>query len=78
MVTRDEVVDRIRAAALWISEKELGRDVFVAAGALLVARGVSQLVPGMGTVTLGLIVLYVALWHGPLTAYLLRVRSRKE
>lgn len=81
-MTKRELIGRIRnvlrVVADWYIDKKPGRDLLVILGALLVARGVAQLLPGTGTLVLGLVCLYVALWHGPLIAYLLRAPQPKE
>lgn len=56
----------------WLEDKRPGRDVLVVVGVLAVASGAENLWPGAGRLVFGALVLYVALWHGPVVARILR------
>lgn len=77
-MTIRELLERAKGVARRVNDSVGSRDVLTAAGAFLIAQGTESFVPGAGSIVLGVIVLYVALWHGPLTAYLLRETQPKE
>lgn len=66
-----------RSVASWLQDQKLGRDAVVLVGILSVASGVQDIYPGADRIAFGGLLLYVALWHGPVVARLVRPREKE-